>query len=364
MKNSTKVLVFTHIPSPYQVELFNSITENTYLDLTIAYIKNSNSKRSWKNQFLKHNHTILDDDQEKYSKLKSIVNDFDLIIFGYYQHPEVLKIMEYRCKTKKPWCFWGEPPGYSQFKLVGRLYRQWKLSSLHNSEAPIWGIGNWAVERYKEEFGNNRKYFNFPYFSDLDRFESSSKKSSKTSSNLQFLFSGSLTHRKGVDLLASCFARLAEEYGHIELNFLGEGVLRPALENQLSKYSQRVNFWGFQPWEDLPKFYQQADIFCFPSRYDGWGLVVPEALASGLPVIGTNKTGSALEFIKNGYNGWLIQSGDSESLYESMRNAIILSPKELQKYSDAAKVSVHNHSLSQAVSKFEDYVIKTIDLFD
>ena len=363
MINSTKIIVFTDIPSPYQVELFNSLAKKTDLDLTIAYIHSFSAGRNWQDQPLDHDYIFLDDDLQKYNHLKAIANTYDLIIFNYYQHPQVIKIMNERSKSKKPWCFWGEPPGYNRFKLLGRIYRYWKLASLRNSQAPIWGIGNWAIERYKKEFGNTREYFNFSYFSNLDRFQYADETLMRPSSNLRFLFSGSLIHRKGVDLLSSAFARLAEEYEHIELSFLGDGNLHPILEKQLSKYSQRVNFLGFQPWENLPRFYQHADVFCFPSRYDGWGLVVPEALASGLPVIGTDQTGSALELVKNGYNGWLIKAESEELLYQAMKKAIQLSPDELKNYKMSAKQSICNHSLADGVNKFQNYVTATINCF-
>jgi len=360
--NYSKILIFTHIPSPYQVEFFNAIFEETNLDLTIAYIRGQNPNRQWKIKSLNHNHIILDNDLNKYRQLRNSANNFDLIIFSYYQHPEVLKIMNDRYKNKKPWCFWGEPPGYNHRRLswLGKTYRYWILNVLHRSNAPIWGIGNWAIERYKKEFGDKRLYFNFPYFSNLDRFVVLNEDKIKPRDTLKFLFSGSLIHRKGVDLLGSVFARLAQEFDHIELILLGEGDLRPKLEKQLSTYTNRVKFLGFQPWEKLSEFYQQADIFCFPSRYDGWGLVVLEALASGLPVIATDQTGSALEFIQNGYNGWLIKAESEDSLYQTMRSAIELSAEELQYYSDSAKQSVIKHSLNQGVDTFHEYVIKTI----
>jgi len=363
MINTNKILVFTNIPSPYQVELFNGITDKTDLDLTIAYLHSFSSARNWKNKLLAHDHIFLDDSLEAYNQLKNLTNSFDLIIFNYYQHPQVLKIMNERYKSKKPWCFWGEPLGYNQFKLLGKLYRCWKLAALRNSQAPIWGIGNWAIESYRKEFGETREYFNFPYFSDLDRFQSFNKKRRQPSSNFRFLFSGSLIHRKGVDLLSSAFARLAEEYNYIELSFLGDGDLRPVLEKQLSKYSQQVKFLGFQQWEDLPKFYQQADVFCFPSRYDGWGLVVPEALSSGLPVIGTDQTGSVLELIKNEYNGWLIKSESEESLYQAMKKAIQLSSEELNCYRNSAKESILSYSLTNGIDKFKNYATATINCF-
>jgi hypothetical protein len=77
---------------------------------------------------------------------------------------------------------------------AGRLLRKWKLSKLHSSAAPIWGIGEFAIEGYKAEFGENRKYFNLPYFSDLERFATARRQEKLERT---FLFSGSLIERKG-----------------------------------------------------------------------------------------------------------------------------------------------------------------------
>ena len=91
---------------------------------------------------------------------------------------------------------------------------------------------------------------------------------------------------------------------------VGDGELRESLAQTLRPVSERVEFVGFKDWHELPGEYARADVLCVPSRYDGWGLVVPEGLASGLPVIATDRMGAALEFVENGRNGWLIPAGD------------------------------------------------------
>ena len=52
-------------------------------------------------------------------------------------------------------------------------------------------------------------------------------------------------------------------------------------------------------------------VLCVPSRYDGWGLVVPEGLASGLPTIATGRTGAALDLITTGANGWVVEANQA-----------------------------------------------------
>ena len=125
-----------------------------------------------------------------------------------------------------------------------------------------------------------------------------------------FLFSGSLIHRKGVDLLAAAFVQLAREIANVRLEDNWRWRAAGVTLQTLRPVRERVEFVGFRDWDELPEEYAGADVLCVPSRYDGWGLVVPEGLASGLPVIATDRMGAALEFVENGRNGWIIPAGD------------------------------------------------------
>jgi glycosyltransferase involved in cell wall biosynthesis len=108
----------------------------------------------------------------------------------------------------------------------------------------------------------------------------------------------------------------------------------------------------------LPREYAAADVLCVPSRYDGWGLVVPEGLASGLPVIATDRMGAALEFVRTGTNGWLIPAGDEESLLGAMREAAV---GELPK---GARESVKEHTLENGAATFVRYAQEAIGKWD
>jgi glycosyltransferase involved in cell wall biosynthesis len=230
--------------------------------------------------------------------------------------------------------------------------RKWKLAQLHASRVPIWGIGEFGVDGYRSEFGVQRDYFNLPYFSDLKRFQVIERKEKR---ERVFLFSGSLISRKGVDLLASAFVRLAREVPNVRLRIVGDGELRKSLLQKLASVSERVEFVGFRDWQELPNEYAAADVLCVPSRYDGWGLVVPEGLASGLPVIATDRMGSALEFVRTGRNGWLIPAGDEEALLNAMREAAV---GELP---NGARESVSEHTLENGAERFVRYAQATVN---
>jgi glycosyltransferase involved in cell wall biosynthesis len=186
----------------------------------------------------------------------------------------------------------------------------------------------------------------------LQRFEKSDR---ELRAERVFLFCGSLIVRKGVDLLARAFVRLASEMCNAKLKIVGEGELRQTVEETLAPVRDRVEFVGFKDWNELPREYASADVLCVPSRYDGWGLVVPEGLASGLPVIGTNRMGAALEFIETGRNGWLIPAADEEALFEAMRDAALSSQTDLAALGLGARESVSTHTLENGAARFVNF---------
>jgi glycosyltransferase involved in cell wall biosynthesis len=350
------ILVITYTPSPYQVEFFNQIALEAQYLIKVAYLYTRENGRQWEIPHLNHEYIILNDVPTNYDILMKWADESELVIFNYYRHPKVLSLLHTRANSKRAWCFWGERPGYHRYGLIGVYYRKWQLRMLVTSRVPIWGIGGWAIEQYRREFGTKRNYFNLPYFSNLNRFCYSKNNKTVSSQIRKFLFSGSLIPRKGIDLLAIAFDRLAKENPDVTLDIMGDGPLRASLEKLLGAHKDRVTFWGFRPWNDLPYHYNQADFLCVPSQYDGWGLVVPEGLAAGLPVIATNNTGAAIEFIHTNVNGWLISANSVDDLYHAMKQATDLQPSELCEYSWNAQQSVKNHSLADGARRFLELV--------
>jgi len=350
--SSVKIFVLTDIPSPYQTEIFNEIAMHES-ELHVAYLRRVDPARQWRQQRIRHQSTMLDAGNDELLSVKKVISDSDLVIFNYYRHPHAEQLLSERAKQRRPWCFWGERPGFRRPEWLGRISRHWKLRPLRLSAAPIWGIGQFAIDQYKREFGQERAYFNLPYFSNLERFHSDHN--GKRKSERVFLFSGTLNQRKGTDLLARSFNELIGEKQDVRLKIIGDGPLLPDLRDKLSAVRDKVEFIGFKDWSELPAYYAEADVLCVPSRYDGWGLVVPEGLAAGLPVIATDQMGAALEFIKTGHNGWLIRAGDPDALLTAMRQAASISNHELSRYSSNACGSVRQHTLQDGARRFLQY---------
>ena len=349
-----KTFVLTDIPSPYQVEFFNEIESSGDHQLQVGYLRRCDPGRHWKPPEIRHDSIELDQSAEALRRARAVVQEADLVVFNYYRHPNAEQLIHARATTGAPWCFWGERPGVQQPAWAGRLLRKWKLAKLHASPVPIWGIGEFAVDGYRNEFGNARAYFNLPYFSDLERFKVGPR-ITRINTERVFLFCGSLIERKGIDLLARAFVRLVGETPNVKLKIAGEGRLKETIARAVRPVQKRVEFVGFKHWDELPELYASADVLCVPSRYDGWGLVVPEGLAAGLPVIATERTGAGLEFIESGRNGWLITAGDKEAILTAMRKAVALSDAELDHVGQQARQSMSEHTLAHGVERFVTY---------
>jgi 1,2-diacylglycerol 3-alpha-glucosyltransferase len=105
-----------------------------------------------------------------------------------------------------------------------------------------------------------------------------------------------------------------------DLVLLGDGPLRETLNSQLTALNLRshVHLPGFKQYEELPVYYGLAKAFIHTSTIEQWGLVINEAMASGLPVLVSNRCGCAADLVEEGRNGFSFDPCDMEALAQLM----------------------------------------------
>jgi len=130
------------------------------------------------------------------------------------------------------------------------------------------------------------------------------------------VFIGNLVEIKGVKHLIEAFKDLPED---IFLNVVGSGVLRNALEELVKKFGleDRIIFRGKRPYEEIPLWYNAADIFCLPSLEEGCPNVVLEALACGTPVV-ASRVGAIPDVVDSLPKGILVTPADAPALKEAI----------------------------------------------
>jgi glycosyltransferase involved in cell wall biosynthesis len=131
----------------------------------------------------------------------------------------------------------------------------------------------------------------FRYWVDLNHFKPMNLKESRKKIGVEdcftVLFVGRLIPIKGIKLLVE----VARELDQIQFLFVGAGPLESFLKST-SEQNSNIQFLGQVHNNDLPAYYNSADIFCIPSQYEeGLGLVVMESVACGVPVVGSNRGG-------------------------------------------------------------------------
>lgn len=132
-----------------------------------------------------------------------------------------------------------------------------------------------------------------------------------------FLTVGRLVPVKNIALQIEAFKEISDKYPNAELWIVGDGPERNNLMNKISdnKLEDGVKLFGYQ--ENVEGFYMQADVFLLTSDSEGWGMVVIEAAAHGLPIIMTD-VGLAGEIIVNNESGLVVPVGDKRELIQVM----------------------------------------------
>jgi len=127
---------------------------------------------------------------------------------------------------------------------------------------------------------------------------------------------GGIQARKGVQYLLRAFSEL--KLRQAELWFIGGGLENSSLRSVIQRYrAENIHFKGSMPQNQLYKYYQQGSVFVLASIADGFGMVVPQAMACSLPVIVTENVGAA-DLVTAGKTGFVIPIRDVESLKEKL----------------------------------------------
>lgn len=154
------------------------------------------------------------------------------------------------------------------------------ISKILNRVDVILTQSNRSIKQLVNLGVDKNKISRYRHWIDTDEF----KPKETISKNTSVLFIGRMIPQKNSLILA----KVAKYFPNIIFNFVGEGPDYQKIKN-LSKNNKNIILHGNVPYNKLSNCYQNADIFCLPSKYDeGWGRVLMESIACGVPVLASN----------------------------------------------------------------------------
>lgn len=309
----TKIAFLTNVVSPFQVELAESMNWIGGINYKVFFCcKQSARPAHWLDvgEMAKDVAVTIPPEVKEPSVqdwLFAQVSAFapDVILIGGIKGDwyDLAKRYRKRCDQKVLLGLWLEPPLENPnplHRLVRRLFYRYQ----HRSADFVLAIGD-RSHAYNRRYNPNIHFV--PYGEDLSVcLEAPLRRPPR--SKLRFLFSGGLVERHNFQLIMQALQSLLERRGAcFEFVISGHGPEQSVIDDAIAKtpLMKEVIIYDrdFQCWSDRLRPFIEADVFVYPSRHSGWGLVIPEAMAAGMVVISGKGVEASRYFIDHNENG-------------------------------------------------------------
>ena len=161
--------------------------------------------------------------------------------------------------------------------------------------------------------------------------------------------------QKRPDRLLKVWGKICKEFPEWELKFIGDGKLRIWMEKEVAKKKLlRVTFEGYKPSEP---YYEESSIFCLTSNFEGWGMVLTEAMQYGCVPVTFNSYRSVKDIITPGRNGMLVKPFDLNEYADKLR-VLMRDNKTREKMSYNGFEDVKRFDAERVVKQWIDFFEK------
>lgn len=243
---------------------------------------------------------------------KGCINVFS----GIASYPLIKDVFN-RIKGQEPIVIIAESAIFLGWKKYLRkfLYRIKALKYNKHIDA-IFAMGDLGIQCYQKAGFDRNKIHRFQYFTELP--DITTVKGHPYTGVVKLVFIGQLIHRKGIDKLINAVGLLKSK--NWELHIIGDGEMKPFINAAIQKVHLQSNVFlhgNMKNSEALEYLNENADYLILPSRFDGWGAVVNEALSRGIKVITNEKCGANI-LVKELNWGTLYNESSDQDLFQAL----------------------------------------------
>jgi len=277
----------------------------------------------------------------------------DLIIGSLEMTPTYLSSLA-SVITKKPAIGWVHTDVQKHPKTNIKTHK-FLISKLYKKLKVIIAVSNGAKNSFEKMFPNInvpvKRIYNPIRLEDIQRMLGEKNELDDLNEPI-ILGIGRLTELKGFDVLIKAHQYLLEEKVKNTLLILGEGEQREYLEQMIHQLSlhKSVILKGFV--ENPYKYMRSASVFALSSRYEGFSVVIAEALSAGLPVVSTDCPSGPSEILENGKYGILTPVNDYKELAKNIMKVLKTDPKGIDEKS--RKERANDFSVEKIIPEFEN----------
>lgn len=324
-----KICFWLNTKSNHQNSFLKELFNHSDIDLEVRYI----SKPSQNRIEIGWNNTNLESYEKYVSTFKEAINS----LCDYKERIHIMmgnnvtfssELINHFINSKIQWIHWNERFGIvlakklnfnmKLFNLLRPFYLLTKFK--YGYQVNKYALGafsqGYLAKKDFEYIGIKKNKIEDLFYTTELKIIEEIKIEKNIQKEINFLYVGELSTRKGIEELLNACSVLNES--NWILTLVGADKSNGFYERLAKKLNieNKIKFIGVVPNNQLDKYYRNANVFIFPSKFDGWGAVLNEAIFYCLPIISTNETSASFSLIKN--NGFIVNAGDTNVLANCM----------------------------------------------
>jgi glycosyltransferase involved in cell wall biosynthesis len=353
-----KYLLVTDIPAPWREKVYEIVYSILGPDFHVVYCNSNEKRRLWEFPLGSHPKTFLKAITISIGNTKENYVNWEIIPFMVRKRPDVVICFSLNptifmvfaiaklLKTKiivfaDTWL--GRDRGLSLLQKWARMLAYGVVPDAYLGAS----IQTLNMYRYYNKNIDDKSLFISSLCADNDYFMKYLDSKSITK-KYDIMFSGRIVASKNPLFFAEVAVKIKEKLGRCRVLIIGDGdeKLKTAMFQIFLKHGIDYDFPGFIKHNELPEYYSQSRMLLLPTSGDCWGVVINEAFISGVPVIATNMTAAAGEFVLDGRNGYILPL-DSELWVEKIVS-LLSDSKKLHQFSEAAKETAMGFNFEKA----------------